>query len=77
MFFNDFNCHCRDKQVRVQDLIDALTKLQAKPAKDGESDKEAEARRSRIEQLLVSIDQDADGIIDADLVLEVSLEIYF
>ncbi|RCN25832.1 hypothetical protein ANCCAN_28453, partial [Ancylostoma caninum] len=61
----------RDKQVRVQDLIDALTKLQAKPAQDGESTKEAEARRSRIEQLLVSIDQDADGIIDADLVLEV------
>ncbi|KAK6754431.1 hypothetical protein RB195_013438 [Necator americanus] len=61
----------RDKQVRVQDLIDALTKLQSKPAEDGESAKEAEARRSRIEQLLVSIDQDADGIIDADLVLEV------
>ncbi|EYC12675.1 hypothetical protein Y032_0046g1357 [Ancylostoma ceylanicum] len=63
----------RDKQVRVQDLIDALTKLQAKPAQDGESAKEAEARRSKIEQILVSIDQDADGIIDADLVLEVGL----
>ncbi|KHJ84596.1 hypothetical protein OESDEN_15688 [Oesophagostomum dentatum] len=61
----------KEKQVRVQDLIDALTKLQSKPAADGESAKEAEARRARVEQLLTAIDHDEDGIIDADLVLEV------
>ncbi|VDN34416.1 unnamed protein product [Cylicostephanus goldi] len=61
----------RAKQVRVQDLIDALTKLQASPAASGESDTEAEARRARIEQLLKSIDSDADGIVNADTILEV------
>ncbi|KAK6028491.1 LETM1-like protein [Ostertagia ostertagi] len=60
----------REKQVRVQDLVDALTKLQASPAIAGDT-QEAKERRSRIEQLLLSIDHDADGIIDADLVLEV------
>ncbi|VDP59876.1 unnamed protein product [Heligmosomoides polygyrus] len=49
-----------------------MTKLQASPAAPDESDKEAQARKTRIEQLLLSIDQDADGIIDADLVLEAS-----
>ncbi|XGW01525.1 hypothetical protein V3C99_013999 [Haemonchus contortus] len=60
----------REKQVRVQDLVNALTKLQASAAIAGDS-QEAKERRSRIEQLLLSIDQDSDGIIDADLVLEV------
>ncbi|VDO31443.1 unnamed protein product [Haemonchus placei] len=60
----------REKQVRIQDLVNALTKLQASAAIAGDS-QEAKERRSRIEQLLLSIDQDSDGIIDADLVLEV------
>ncbi|VDM58852.1 unnamed protein product [Angiostrongylus costaricensis] len=60
----------RDRKVRVQDLIDSLTKLQSSLA-DGESSKEIDERRSRVEQLLLSIDHDADGFIDGDLMLEV------
>ncbi|KAK5972668.1 Leucine zipper and EF-hand containing transmembrane protein 1, partial [Trichostrongylus colubriformis] len=59
----------REKQVRVRDLVDALTKLQSQAA--AADSQEAKDRLSRIEQLLLSIDHDADGIIDADLVLEV------
>ncbi|KAJ1372227.1 hypothetical protein KIN20_034322 [Parelaphostrongylus tenuis] len=61
----------RDRQVRVRDLIDSLTKLQSSLVADGASSKEIEERRSRVEQLLTSIDHDADGFIDADLMLEV------
>ncbi|KJH44577.1 LETM1-like protein [Dictyocaulus viviparus] len=61
----------RSKQVRIQDLIDALMKIQTCSTAMNESSNETEQRCSRIEKLLLSIDQDADGIIDGDLMLEV------
>ncbi|KAK6058220.1 hypothetical protein COOONC_04215, partial [Cooperia oncophora] len=54
---------------RKTNLVDALTKLKASPA-TAEDSQDPEERRSRLKQLLLSMDHDADGIIDADLVLE-------
>lgn len=54
-------CCFREKQVRIQELIDKLTGL-----KDGDED-----RKSRIGDLLKSLDEDKDGLIDGKLVLDV------
>lgn len=57
----------KEREVRIQDVIDSLAKL--KESK-GEQADDAE-QRERIEALLKTIDEDADGIVDKQLVLEV------
>lgn len=52
----------KERQVRITDLIESLQKL--KKVTD-------DSKRARIEEVLIAIDEDKDGIIDADLVLEV------
>lgn len=48
--------------VRIQDLLDSLTKLQ----KDGNNEKSAQ-----IEEALKALDDNTDGCINVDLALEV------
>ncbi|CAO4376065.1 unnamed protein product [Caenorhabditis nigoni] len=57
----------KEREVRIQDVIDSLAKL--KESK-GEKVDDVE-QRERIETLLKAIDEDADGIVDKQLVLEV------
>lgn len=57
----------KEREVRIQDVIDSLAKLKeskGEQADDGE-------QRERIEALLKTIDEDSDGIVDKQLVLEV------
>ena len=53
----------REKQVKIQDLIDKLS-----ASKEGN-----EERNSRIAQLLKTLDEDKDGVIDGKLILEVKI----
>ncbi|KAF1752069.1 hypothetical protein GCK72_018623 [Caenorhabditis remanei] len=57
----------KEREVRIQDVIDSLAKL--KESK-GEQPDDVQ-QRERIESLLKAIDEDADGIVDKQLVLEV------
>ncbi|GMR58954.1 hypothetical protein PMAYCL1PPCAC_29149 [Pristionchus mayeri] len=52
----------REKQVRVTDVIDRLKKIR----KDY-----AEAEAEKLEALIKAMDEDLDGVIDSDVVLEV------
>ncbi|EGT42657.1 hypothetical protein CAEBREN_13908 [Caenorhabditis brenneri] len=57
----------KEREVRIQDVIDSLAKL--KESKGEQADDVQQ--RERIEALLKTIDEDADGIVDKNLVLEV------
>uniref|UniRef100_A0A1I7U2A1 Mitochondrial proton/calcium exchanger protein n=1 Tax=Caenorhabditis tropicalis TaxID=1561998 RepID=A0A1I7U2A1_9PELO len=57
----------KKREVRIQDVIDSLAKL--KESKGEQADDVQQ--RERIEVLLKTIDEDADGIVDKRLVLEV------
>ncbi|CAB3397772.1 unnamed protein product [Caenorhabditis bovis] len=54
----------KKKEVKIQDVIDSLSRLK-------ESGEESVKQKERIETLLKTIDDDADGIVDRKLVLEV------
>ncbi|CAI2354950.1 unnamed protein product [Caenorhabditis sp. 36 PRJEB53466] len=54
----------KEREVRIQDVIDSLSKLKKGEQTDVQ-------QRGRIEALLKTIDEDADGIVDRQLVLEV------
>ncbi|CAD6187033.1 unnamed protein product [Caenorhabditis auriculariae] len=56
----------KEREVRIQDVIDSLSLL-----KESSASEESESKTKRIETLLKAIDDDADGIIDRVLVLEV------
>lgn len=58
----------KEREVRIQDVIDSLSKL-----KEGKGEQRSDdvQQRERIEALLKTIDEDADGIVDKQLVLEV------
>uniref|UniRef100_A0A8R1E0E8 Mitochondrial proton/calcium exchanger protein n=1 Tax=Caenorhabditis japonica TaxID=281687 RepID=A0A8R1E0E8_CAEJA len=59
----------KEREVRIQDIIDSLAKLKESKGEKGEDD--GKQQRERIEALLKTIDEDADGIVDKRLVLEV------
>ncbi|CAI5452276.1 unnamed protein product [Caenorhabditis angaria] len=64
----------KKREVRIQDVIDSLSKLKENDASANQKDGAAEEyakQKERIEVLLKTIDEDEDGIVDKNLVLEV------